>query len=73
MLALKDVPANVKFVCVTVGDWGPLNVVKCGQYVEECQFYMRDGRTILQRSSLSRDGWVEVPKHLRNKGNRCRV
>lgn len=73
MLALKDVPADVRFVCVAVDRWGPLNVVKCGQYVEECQFYMREGRTIMQRSPLGRDGWVEVPKHLRNNGRTCRV
>ncbi len=73
MLALKDVPANVRFVCVTLDKWGPLNVVKCGQYVEECQFYMREGRTIMQRSPLAHDRWIAVPKPLRNNGRKCRV
>lgn len=73
MLALEDVPANVKFVCVSINEWAPFNVVKCGQFIAECQFYMREGRTILQRSPIDGESWVEVPKHLRNKGRACRL
>ena len=73
MLQLKDVSAEVRFVCLTMTADGPLGVVKIGKYIEEVQPFLREGRTLMQRSPLVGGGWVDVQKCQHNQACRVRV